>query len=92
MCGIAVSRVLTTSYPSFKFGPTFFTLSIGSPRPNRYESFVSAASVVMSAPGRTPAAWSFCEGGRRGGKKKEGQRGRKRKEKRGGEGGGRRVS
>ena len=56
MCGIAVSCVLTTSYPFFKFGPTFFTLSIGSPRPNRYESFVSAASVVMSDPGRTPAA------------------------------------
>ena len=29
-CGIAVSHVLTNS-SIFKFGPTFFTLSIGSP-------------------------------------------------------------
>ena len=53
---------------------------------------MSAASVVMSAPGRTPAAWSFCEEGRRrDGRGKEERRGRRGKEKGGGEGGGRRV-
>lgn len=53
---------------------------------------MSAASVVMSAPGRTPAAWSFCEEGRRrDGRGKEERRGRRGKEKGRGEGGGRRV-
>ena len=44
---------------------------------------MSAASVVMSAPGRTPAAWSFCEGGRRrdgrGREERRGRRGRRRR-------------